>query len=195
MFFGPLSLITFAFLRGLDTTSYTVIYRTFDFLMPAFAIFIGLGFAALVKGKERLGMLAGVALVIVLASTLPVAYSSQQLFGVENQTYWYEYDAFQWMSGHGITKVTSDQRLSDTGWRLFDIGAVQGLPFNLKEGISLDKGQFYVLEDQWSTNGAQQFPLGVVVVSHQTISSTLQSSDVVYVGGSPGGQLTGFYAN
>ncbi len=195
MFFGPLSLIMFAFLRGLDTTSYTVIYRTFDFLMPAFAVFIGLGFAALVKGKERLGMLAGVSLVVVLASTLPVAYSSQQLFGVENQTYWYEYDAFQWMSGHGIAKVTSDQRLSDTGWRLFDIGAAQGLPFDLKEGISLQKGQFYVLEDQWSTDGAQQFPLGVVVVSHQTVASTLQSSDVVYVGGSPGGQLTGFYAN
>jgi hypothetical protein len=47
------------------------------------------GFAIIVKGRLRLGMVAGASLVIVCASPLPIAYSSQQLFGVENQTYWF----------------------------------------------------------------------------------------------------------
>jgi hypothetical protein len=190
--FGPLSLITFAFLRGLDETSYTVIYRTFDFILPLFAILIGLGFAALVKGRERLGIVAGFSLVVVLASTLPVAYNSQELFGVENQTYWYEYDAFGWFSEHGVTSVKSDQRLSETGNRLFDISGAQGLPFELREGISLDKGRFYVLEDSWSTKGAQEFPLGVVILDQSVLSETTTTSDVLYVGGSPGNHIIGF---
>jgi hypothetical protein len=193
MVFGPLSLILFAFLRGLDGTSYTVIFRTFDFIMPVFAIFVGLGFAALVKGKERLGIAAGVSLVIVLASTLPVAYDSQELFGVENQTYWYEYDAFEWFSEHGIESLKSDQRLSETGNRLFDISGAQGLPFELREGIALDEGRFYVLEDSWITKGAQEFPLGVVVLDPRVVTETLASSDVLYVGGSPASHIVGFW--
>ena len=129
---------------------------------------------------------------VVLASTLPVAYNSQELFGVENQTYWYEYDAFDWFSEHDITSVKSDQRLADTGYRLFDISGVQGLPFDLREGLGLDKGRFYVLEDSWSTKGAQQFPLGVVVLPHETISETLESSNVLYIGGTVGNQIVGF---
>jgi len=194
MVFGPLSLILFAFLRGLDETSYTVIYRTFDFIIPAFAIFIGLGFAALVKGRERLGIVAGFSLLVVLASTLPVAYNSQELFGVENQTYWYEYDAFEWFSEHGVKSVKSDQRLSETGNRLFDLGGAQGLPFELREGISLDKGRFYVLENQWSTKGAQEFPLGVVVLNQMTLEDTVSGTDAFYLGGSFGSQLIGLRA-
>jgi hypothetical protein len=65
------------------------------------------------------GAATGLSLVVILTSTLPVAYSSQGLFGVENQTYWFEYDAVKWFSEHGATSYTSDQRLRETGWRLF----------------------------------------------------------------------------
>ncbi len=193
MVFGPLSLITFAFLRSLDTTSYTVIYRTFDFLMLPFAMFIGLGFAMLIKGREKLGMIAGVSLAVICASTLPVAYGSQELFGVENQTYWFEYDAVKWFSDHDVNSVVSDQRLSDTGNRLFDLEGSRGLPYDMREGISLDKGRFYVIEGEWSTKGAQEFPLGIVKVDQAHITETLYSADVVYVGGSASNLLFGFY--
>jgi len=194
MVFGPLSFILFSFLRGLDATSYTIMYRTFDFLMPVFAIFIGLGFAALVKGRGKLGIVAGISLVVVCASTLPVAYDSQELFGVENQTYWFEYDAFEWFSEHDVGSVVSDQRLSETGNRLFDLTAYRGLPYDLREGISLEKGRFFVLEDQWSTKGAQEFPLGVVLVDWSTIDDALGESDVLYVGGPIDNQLHFFTA-
>jgi hypothetical protein len=169
-------------------------YRTFDFLMPVFAIFIGLGFAALVKGRGKLGIVAGISLVVVCASTLPVAYNSQELFGVENQTYWFEYDAFEWFSEHDVGSVVSDQRLSETGNRLFDLTAYRGLPYDLREGISLEEGRFFVLEDQWSTKGAQEFPLGVVLVDWSTIDDALGESDVLYVGGPIDNQLHFFTA-
>jgi len=192
MVLGPLSLILFAFLRALDDTSYTIIYRTFDFLMPAFAILVGLGFAALVKGRERLGIAAGISLVIVCASTLPIAYSTQELFGVENQTYWFEYDAFEWFSEHDVSKVASDQRLSETGTRLFDIEGARGLPFDLREGLSLSRDSFFVVEGQWTTKGAQEFPLGVVVIEEQRIAGLLGDNSVVFVGGPLENHLTGF---
>jgi len=50
-----------------------------------------------------------------------------------------------------------------------------------------------VLERSWSTDGAQGFPFGVVVVSNETISLELNSSSVVYVRGSVDGQLILFW--
>lgn len=192
MVLGPVSLILFAFLRGMDATSHLIIYRTFDFLMPAFAVFAGLGFAALVKGRKSLGIALSVAFVVVVASTLPVAYDAQELFGVENQTYWFEYDAFEWWSDHGTGRIASDQRLSDTGWRLFDIEGWRGLPYDLREGIALEEGRFYAIETDWSSSGAQEFPFGTVVVPDDKISSAIGPSDVVYIGGPPDGQLLMF---
>jgi len=50
-----------------------------------------------------------------------------------------------------------------------------------------------VLERSWSTDGAQEFPFGVVVVSNETISQKLNSSSVVYIGGSVDSQLALFW--
>jgi hypothetical protein len=169
------------------------VYRTFDFLMPAIALLIGVGFAYIVKGRARaIGFAAGASLVVICASTLPIAYSSQELFGVENQTYWYEYDAVQWFSEHGVKSYTSDQRLSETGGRLFDLNGSRGLPYDLREGIDLNSSSFYVLETDWNSTGAQEFPFGVVVVSNETISQKLNESSVFYIGGPSEGQIVGF---
>lgn len=194
MVFGPLSLIIFALLRSNDAMSQLIVYRTFDFLMPAFALLIGVGFAYMVKGRAKaIGMAAGVSLVVICAATLPIAYSSQELFGVENQTYWYEYDAVQWFSEHGVKSYTSDQRLSETGARLFDLNGYRGLPYDLREGIVLNDSSFFVLERSWSTDGAQEFPFGVVVIGSDKIASTLNESCVFFVGGPLDGQFVGFH--
>ncbi len=192
MLLGPLSLILFAFLRSNDATSQLIIYRTFDLIMPAFALLIGVGFAFIVKGRVRLGIAAGASLVIVCASTLPIAYGSQELFGVENQTYWFEYDAVEWLSEHGVSSYTSDQRLGETGGRLFDMNVSRGLPYDLREGIALNGSSFFVLEHQWSKKGAQEFPFGTVIVKNETITTTLNESSVFYVGGPLGNQFVGF---
>ncbi len=192
MLLGPLSLILFAFLRSSDATSQLIVYRTFDFVMPAFALLIGVGFAMIVKGRLRLGMVAGASLVIVCASTLPIAYSSQQLFGVENQTYWFEYDAVQWFSEHGVQGDASDQRLSETGARLFDLNGSRDLPYDLREGVALNGSSFYVFETDWNTSGAQEFPFGVVLVDSAKTAGALNESSVFYVGGPMENQIVGF---
>ena len=192
LIFGPLSLILFGFLRANDATSHMIIYRTFDFLMPAFAILIGLGFAYMVKGREKLGMAAAASLVIILASTLPIAYSSQELFGVQNQTYEFEYDAVEWFSENGVSSYTSDQRLGEIGWRLFDIDYERGLPYDLREGITLNASSFYVLEGQWATKGAQEYPFGVVQIDQTVIDGILSTNSVVYIGGPTDNQLVLF---
>jgi hypothetical protein len=189
MLLGPLSLILFAFLRANDATSHLIIYRTFDFALPAFALLIGAGFALMVKGRERLGAVAGISLVVICASTLPVAYNSQELFGVENQTYWFEYDAVEWFSEHGVEGYASDQRLSETGTRLFDLENSRGLPYDLREGIALAAEGMHVLETDWSISGAQEFPFGVVVVEKDVIDKALEDASVLYVGGPLDGQL------
>ena len=193
MFLGPLALIAFAFIRSNDATSQLIIYRSFDFALIPLALLIGIGFAALVKDKAKvIGALTGVFLVVVVTATLPVAYNSQELFGVENQTYWYEYDAVQWMSEHGVTSYTSDQRLGETGWRLFDLNNGRGLPYDLREGIALNKSSFYVIENSWSTKGAQEFPFGVIILNETAVASALSSSSVLYVEGPSDDQLTYF---
>ncbi len=192
MLLGPLSLVLFAFLRANDATSHLIIYRTFDFALPAFALLIGAGFALMVKGRLRLGAAAGMSLVVICASTLPVAYNSQELFGVENQTYWFEYDAVSWFSEHDLEGYASDQRLSETGTRLFDLENSRGLPYDLREGVALEEGSFFVLETDWSTSGAQEFPFGVVVVEKDILNSTMEEASVLYVGGPTDCQLVGF---
>jgi len=138
-------------------------------------------------------VVAGVSLVIICASTLPIAYDSQRLFGVQNQTYDFEYDAVQYFSEHGVSYYVSDQRLGETGWRLFDIDYGRDLPYALREGLALNETTFYVLEGQWTTNGAQEFPFGVVVVDGTMIAETLKDNNVVYIGGPSENQLICFF--
>ena len=189
---APLSFILFAFLRSQDATSHMIVYRTFDFLMIGFAMLVGVGFAYLVKGRPRAGVAGAVCLIIICASTLPIAYNSQALFGVQNHTFDFEYDAVEWFSRNGVTSYTSDQRLGETGWRLFDIEFERGLPYDLKEGLHLNSSSFFVLEEQWSTNGAQEFPFGVVIVDRAAIDELLLEANVFYVGGPTENNVIGF---
>ncbi len=49
-----------------------------------------------------------------------------------------------------------------------------------------------MLERSWSTNGALEFPFGVVIVSNETISQKLNESSVLYIGGPTDSQITWF---
>ena len=58
--------------------------------------------------------------------------------------------------------------------------------------MSWASSAFFVLETDWSTSRVQEFPLGIVIVSNETISSDLNSSKVLYMGGPVDGQLVLF---
>ena len=78
-----------------------------------------------------------------------------------------------------------------TGRRLFDLNGSRGLPYDLREGIDLNSSSFYVLETDWNSTGAQEFPFGVVIVSNETISQRLNESSVFYVGGPTENRIVG----
>ena len=63
----------------------------------------------------------------------------------------------------------------------------------MRERISLEKGRFYVIESDWSTKGAQEFPLWVVVDDRERVLSVLNESSVFYVGGPLGDEIVGFW--
>ena len=66
------------------------------------------------------------------------------------------------------------------------------MPYDLREGIDLNSSSFFVLETDWNSTGAQEFPFGVVVVGSSKISASLNESSVFYVGGPLDDQLVGF---
>ena len=76
--------------------------------------------------------------------------------------------------------------------RLFDLSTSRGLPYDLREGIALNSSSFFVLETDWNSTGAQEFPIGTVVVGSAKLSASLNSSSVFYVGGPSEGQIVGF---
>jgi hypothetical protein len=86
-------------------------------------------------------------------------------------------------SDFSVDEATEVDSPEETGWRLFDLNYGRGLPYDLREGIALNKSSFFVLENSWSTKGAQEFPLGVVIVNSTSIGSVLDDTSVVYVGG------------
>lgn len=49
-----------------------------------------------------------------------------------------------------------------------------------------------MLERSWSTDGAQEFPFGVVVVDSDRMTPILNETSVFYVGGPLDSQLVGF---
>jgi hypothetical protein len=66
------------------------------------------------------------------------------------------------------------------------------LPYDLREGVGLNSSSFYVLETDWNSTGAQEFPFGTVVVDSAKISAALNESSVFYVGGPLDSRLVGF---
>ena len=84
------------------------------------------------------------------------------------------------------------QRVLGSGGRLFDLEGNRGLPYDLREGVGLNLSSFFVLETNWNSTGAMEFPFGIVVVSNETISQKLNSSSVIFIGGPPDGQIIGF---
>ena len=67
------------------------------------------------------------------------------------------------------------------------------IPHDLREGVALNSSSLYVLETDWNSTGAQEFPFGVVVIGSDKIASTLNESCVFFVGGPLDGQFVGFH--
>jgi hypothetical protein len=184
LFVSPFSLILFAVAVGPDVNSHQIIYRTFDFL--DFFIVIGVGAAVGALHNRRRKAYGAVALAVFVAAsaTFPFGYYSASLLGVRHDTQAYEVDALQWISDNSFyTVVVSDERLSFIALNTIWVEKRSYLPNNLLDGVDLDRGYFYVLEDDWSSQGVNVFPSGLAVIPESAIENVLYTSNVLYIGG------------
>lgn len=190
LIFAPLTMMLFALLRSLDATSHMIIYRTFDFLDIGMALMFAAGTVILVlKLRKSLHGLAVLSLLIVL-STTPLAFQTEQLFGVHNHTYSYEVDAFRWMDSYAAdADMDSDQRLGSLYGTLTGSHGSTDLGFRISDGQSTQEFDLLVLKSSWATAGAQEFPLGQVVIEQALLDEFIDGQNVVYLSGPVDNQL------
>lgn len=185
MLFAPLTVMLFGIFKGLDPITFNLVYRAFDFLDFAFAIFAGIGIVFLIKAmsKEKVKELIGLAFIALCLLTLPIAYNTEENFGVQDVTYEYEFKAMNWLEGRTESKVGTNQRLADILNPYFGVKCDNTLPFRII--YNKDYGsELLLIEDKWKDEGAQMYPAEPVIIKEKRFDSILEKNDLVYVSGS-----------
>lgn len=188
--FAPLTMILFGFLRGLDPTSHMIIYRTFDFLDLGMAALFGTGVVIMIRNFKQVAPVLVTLLLLILASTAPLAFQTQGLFGVENQTYAYEVDAYGIMDSISSShNISSDQRMSNSiGW-LYNFSGGSDLAYRIDAGMSISGFHWLVAENSWTTTGAQEFPLANRVLDGSVFGQFFDEQNVILIAGPTDTQL------
>lgn len=192
MLLGPLAVMAFALLRGLDPLSFLVLYRSFPYLEVGIALCVGVGAAYVVARMRRPARKAAfaVAVTVLLVATLPLGYASADLYDVENATAAYEFRAMSHLHGLGDPYAGMDQRFhSTTSWYFFQRGD-GGLPDAIARGGSLARYDVLLVQSSWTDRGAQRHPLPNLVLAPDALADALARHDVVYSVVSPIGDAT-----
>ncbi len=189
---APVALVLFAFLRGLDGLSQTLIYRSFDFLDYGLAVAVGVGFVfawSRVRGHDAARLALGAGFLIVLLATTPIAWQPQAVFGVTEVTTPAEYQAMAVLASVHPASVATDQRLADTARSWFGIATNASLPYLLRNNGSLRGYDYALVLERWTTIGAQVHPAPNVVLSANTLAAFLAANRVVYAAGPVGDRV------
>jgi hypothetical protein len=181
-FVAPFSVMVFAFLRGLDPFSFPLMYRSYDYMDLALALFAGVGMAFLVsviRSKAvRVALIAGFAILLVL--TLPLGFNSEEYYDVQNFTYEYEFAAMTHLNSLGPSYAGTDQRLFATmSWYYHQEGDGALPPIIAREG-STDRYDFLLLEGSWARQGAQLHPAPNLVLGADTLAGVAAENDAIY---------------
>ncbi len=187
---APLDVIVFAFLRGLDPLSFALAYRTADFLDFGLAVAAGVGLVFLVRRVRRRSVGFGLAAILlaILLATLPMAYDTERVFGVENVTTADEFFALRIAASYGGV-IGADQRLADIARSYFGSTTDATLPFVLRDGGSLASFDVLVIEERWATVGAQVHPAPNVILTPPAFDRGLSAGTVVCELGAAGDQI------
>jgi len=195
---GPFVIILFAMLKGFDVFTFILVYRSYSYIDFGLAICAGVGAGYLinriVKGlirkekasKASFGLKAALSIVflIICLSTVPLGYNGQEFFGVQDSTYNYEFEAMSWMNDNGAEyHISTDERLNDIMNPYFDLECDKILPWKLKYGKSLERGNALFMKDKWLREGAQMSPMEPIKISEGTFDSTLRENQLIYTTG------------
>ena len=189
---GPVALALFGFLRGLDSFSLRVVYRSFDYLDYTFALCAGIGFAIL-WARQRPHRSTQIALAAVflgaLLATTPMAWDTQGTFGVNNVVTPGEFQALSVTASLGASALASDQRMTAVGRWWFGLQPQRTLPYALEGDAALPDSGYAVVLERWTSVGAQEFPGANVAISPHALSGFLAANRILYVSGTPGDRV------
>jgi len=189
-----LALLLVAVLSGPELDSHQILYRTYDFADPAIAVGVALTLVHFRKRVRAQRLVIGAVLAALLIS-FPFAYATGPLIGVRHDTQAYEVEAFDWLASASSNPypVQSDERLGYLARALRDFEKlIPTLPYRIVRNGTLGGGVFYVLEDEWMSTGVNDYPHGHPALDSKSVNSTLESSNVYYVGGPPSNNIVIF---
>jgi hypothetical protein len=195
MFLAPLGVMLFSVLNGLDLFGFMLAYRSYNFIDIPLAVAAGVGIAYIAGNLAKLAReqlflkplpAFSVAIFLILcALSLPLAYSNQETFGVVEVTQEYEMDAMRWASGANAGTTLTDQRYGDIMAPYFDSRVDKTGPWKWRDS-ELAANQTLILSRDWTTQGAQMYPFGPVIMNEAQFNARLDNWNVVYCGGPDG---------
>lgn len=188
--FAPLSMILFGLLRALDPTSHMIVYRTFDFLDLGLAVLFGAGLVLMVKNLRRMAPVVTALFLVMLAITTPLAFQTEKLFGVQNQTYGYEVETYYLMDSiSSLRTADSDQRIGTSMEWVVNFSGASDLAYRIEAERPFSNDKWLVVEDSWTTSGAQEFPLRPRVLNETVFDSFLERMNLLIISGPYGSQI------
>jgi len=192
MFLAPITVMVFALLHGLDIFGFTLVYRSYNFMDIPLALAVGVGFVYIftrIRDYSRrnrdfwiLPYGAVVIFALLCAASLPLAYSNEAAFGIQEVTHEFEFEAMEWASSAGIGYVITDQRYSDIVNPYYGIDTDWTGPWRMKGG-QMNEGNVTFLSRYWTDGGAQMSTLGRVTFDKDWMNDFLDNSNVIYIGG------------
>ena len=201
---APFLIIFFAMVKGLDAFTFTLIYRSYDYIDFGLAICAGIGVGYLINravkrltredtstsSSFRIKTALSITFFVICLSTVPLAYQGQEFYGVQDATYNYEFTAIKWMDENSAEYlINSDERLCDIMNPYFDLECEKTLPWRLKWGKVLENNTLLFMEDKWLSAGAQMSPMEPIKISNATFSRTLNENNLIYTSGPSGSQI------
>jgi hypothetical protein len=199
MLAAPLFLLLFAMAKSYDPASFFVAYRLFDYLDPFVAVAAGVGVAFLASAlAKRLGrgtvrakggaFAVGVAFVLLVGSTTPLAYDWERVFKISSETKPQQFGAIEWAHEHGIEGFSSDHWNADIGAPYFEMDTDQKLPYHLRDGKGYGV-KTIILEEEWKSRGAQTPISGRLEIPAANFDMALYQGNLVYSAGPPGDRI------
>jgi hypothetical protein len=191
-----LAVIAFSMLSGVDLASHKTLYRTMDFADISLAFGVAVAFSALAP-RIQLRKALAIVLVAALVLSFPFSYATNVLTGIRHDTQEYEVDAMGWIHSYGNESyvIESDERLSYVARALYDYEKIAVLPELIEKQILPGPPAYNLLEEEWMTQGVNDYPQGHPVLNSTYVSQLLGASDVLYVGGPSGDHAIVFCAS
>jgi len=142
-----------------------------------------------VVGKQ----VAAVFAVLLVFSTSSLGFLTPRAHGVEDVTSRWEFEGLSALADvvgeDGV--VYTDQRYSDILRQYFMVNASSDLPYILLKNRSLPEG-FFVVSEEWTTRGAQEYPYGTVKLSREQTDRLFADADFMFSTGPEGSRLLFF---